>query len=166
MPRTRWSRRHKQTFGLKEQEDENVNHRLPPKPRHYYTKTKGHCRLCGLFILKEDDNINMRKSWHKDCVDEYMFIYHSAETRKVVFERDMGVCNWCGDKARGWHADHIKPLVEQKDKEVLDYSYWSLDNLQTLCPNCHYKKTGEEATKRATKRNRTNYKSFREVFEI
>ena len=45
-----------------------------------------------------------------------------------------------------WQADHIKPLVEQKGvkEEDLDWSYYKLDNLQTLCKKCHRKKTNEE----------------------
>ncbi len=33
---------------------------------------------------------------------------------------------------------HIKKGVKEKD---LDWSYWSLDNLQTLCRKCHKEKT-------------------------
>ena len=43
--------------------------------------------------------------------------------------------------------DHIKPLVEQKGvkEEDLDWSYYSLDNLQTLCKKCHRKKLTQKS---------------------
>jgi 5-methylcytosine-specific restriction endonuclease McrA len=86
-----------------------------------------------------------------------------------VFQRDNGVCNWCNKKHGGWQVDHIRPLVEQKGKSIeeLDFTYWELDNLQTLCYSCHHEKSGRESTGRAVKRKTKNairWKSFREVF--
>ena len=49
MPLSRWSRRHKRTFGKKKQDESKVfleEHRVPPKPTHYYTEDKGKCRYC------------------------------------------------------------------------------------------------------------------------
>ena len=41
---------------------------------------------------------------------------------------------------------HIRPLVEQKGvkEKDLDWSYYKLDNLQTLCKKCHREKTTSE----------------------
>ena len=171
MPLTRWSRRHKKTFGKYDEEVWDGNFRQPPKPKSYYTKVKGQCRWCDKIIVKEDGSINVRKNWHQDCVDEYMFIYHSKETRAIVYKRDRGVCVWCDSLSHRWHVDHIKPLVEQKGKSVkeLDYSYWGMDNLQTLCSNCHRMKTSDEAHNRAKDRknkDKVKWKSFREVFGV
>ena len=49
MPLSRWSRRHKRTFGKKKEESKVFleEHRIPPKPTHYYTKEKGKCRYYG-----------------------------------------------------------------------------------------------------------------------
>jgi len=54
-----------------------------------------------------------------------------------------------------WHVDHIRPLWEQKGKrfDEIDLDYWREDNLQTLCTECHTKKTSAEAAERA-KRNK------------
>ena len=55
-------------------------------------------------------------------------------------------------------VDHIRPLVEQKfvKAEDLDWSYYSLDNLQTLCKKCHRKKTNSEV--HLKKKRNTKYK--------
>ena len=53
----------------------------------------------------------------------------------------------CPDPFRGvdprFQIDHIRPLYEQKDTPVdqVDWSYWDEKNLQTLCRECHKKKT-------------------------
>ena len=44
--------------------------------------------------------------------------------------------------------DHIKPLIEAQG----NLDYWRLGNLQTLCTDCHVKKTSAEATARAEAR--------------
>ena len=43
MPLSRWSRRHKRTFGKKKKESKKFleQHRIPQKPKDYYTKEKG-----------------------------------------------------------------------------------------------------------------------------
>ena len=65
MPLSRWSRRHKRTFGKKKQDESKVfleEHRVPPKPTAYYTEDKGKCRYCGHWIYTERGEINLRKS--------------------------------------------------------------------------------------------------------
>ena len=158
MPLSRYTKRHKRTFG-KKKEKWDGNYRYPPKPDSYYTKVKGHCRWCDMIIVKKDGTINERKNWHKDCVTEYMLIYHSREQRAHVRKRDKNKCNHCGKVSRKWDVDHINPLVEQKGviAEDLDWSYYSIDNLQTLCKSCHRKKTNSEV-KLKTKR-KVKYKS-------
>ena len=134
MPLSKWSRRHRRTFGDKKPEPEVFleHHRVPPKPTNYYTEKKGECRFSG-------------------------------EARKRLWQRDRGYCAGCGivqpRKSRvheeKWHVDHIKPLWEQKGKKFdeIDLDYWREDNLQTLCTECHTKKTSREAAERA-KRNK------------
>ena len=145
MPLSRWSKRHEKTFG-KKKEKWNGNFRLPPKPECYYTKIKGQCRWCGNTIVNEDGSINERKSWHKECATQYMIIYHSREQRAQVFRRDSGVCNHCGVSSGRWDVDHIKPLVEQKgiSEDRIDWTYYSMENLQTLCKKCHKIKSKSE----------------------
>ena len=145
MPLSRFGKRHERTFGKKKEEWDG-NFRQPPKPDSYYTKVKGQCRWCGNMILNEDESINERRSWHEECATEYMIIYHSREQRAQLRRRDGGQCNHCGEIVRRWDVDHIRPLVEQKGlkPDELDWSYYSLDNLQTLCKKCHRVKTNSE----------------------
>ena len=161
MPLSRWSRRHKRTFGKKKEESKVFleEHRVPPKPTHYYTEDKGKCRYCGHWIYTERGELNTRKSWHSRCADEYMFIYHSGETRKYIWKRDNGECAHCHElfpwrsrrNDEKWDVDHIRPLWEQKGKtfDEIDLTYWEEENLQTLCYKCHKKKSADEAARRA-----------------
>jgi len=155
VPLSRWSSRHKKTFNKKKKEKWDGNFRVPPKPDSYYSNTKGSCRWCGTAILNEDGTINMRKTWHEDCATEYLLIYHSGEQRAQLWNRDKGKCNHCGCFSMSWQADHIKPLVEQKGvkEEDLDMSYYSLDNLQTLCKKCHREKTTSEVKLKTRSKN-------------
>lgn len=161
----KWTKKHRHTWMDEPPEENGIfleEHRTPPKPAHYYQQEKGSCRFCGEHIMMYTDEgaeINKRKRWHPECVDRYNIMYRPAQARKLVWERDHGECAKCRillerssrtPKDR-WHVDHIRPLWEQKGKRFsdLDYSYWELENLQTLCAACHGEKTAAEATKRA-----------------
>ena len=152
MPLSRVSSKQVRTFG-KEEEEWDGDFRKPPKPKSYWTKTKGQCRWCGQMIFKENGTINERRSWHEDCATLYMIIYHSREQRAQLRKRDGGKCNHCGKVSKRWDADHIKPLVEQKGlkAEEIDLSYYMMGNLQTLCKPCHRKKTNSEVHLRSKK---------------
>ena len=58
--------------------------------------------------------------------------------------------------------DHIRPLVDQKGvkEKDLDWSYYGLENLQTLCKKCHREKTTSEV------KLKTSDKKFQEEKEI
>jgi 5-methylcytosine-specific restriction endonuclease McrA len=125
------------------------SHRTPPKPKHYSTAPKGHCRYCGKGIFK-GEKLNMRASWHEHCLKEYKLIYWPKETRKAVWRRDRGTCASCGTKChiKNWDLDHRQPLIEAKGR----IEFWKMDNLATLCKPCHKEKTSREATARAAAR--------------
>lgn len=53
----------------------------------------------------------------------------SQRTRKIVNERDDGVCQLCG--ARGVHLHHIIP--RSRNRKLID----DPNNLITLCFRCH-----------------------------
>ena len=50
--------------------------------------------------------------------------------RRSVFERDKGVCVWCGGK-KNLEADHIKPFYLHPEFR------FATDNGRTLCHSCH-----------------------------
>ena len=165
MPLSRFGKRHERTFG-REKEEWDGNFRKPPKPDSYYTQVKGQCRWCGNMIVNEDGTINERRSWHEECATEYIIIYHSREQRAQLRKRDKGECNHCGVIGRKWDVDHIRPLWEQKGvkEEDLDWSYYKLSNLQTLCKKCHRKKTNQEHHIRAkTKRQEYSKEKYKEL---
>ena len=147
MPLSRFGRRHKHTFG-KQKEEWDGDFRKPPKPDSYYVQQKGICRWCGENILNQGGEINTRKTWHQTCVTDYMIIFHPTEARKHIWKRDKGKCNDCGEQCtrRTWDLDHVKPLMEQKGIKAnkLDWSYYELQNMQTLCRPCHKKKTKKD----------------------
>ena len=146
MPLSRFGRRHKKTFG-KKKEKWDGDFRKPPKPNSYYVQEKGICRWCGKKII-ENGIHKTRKTWHQDCATDYMIIFHSTEARKHIWKRDKGKCNGCGKQCtrRTWDLDHVKPLMEQKGIKgnKLDWSYYELQNMQTLCRPCHKKKTKQD----------------------
>lgn len=45
-----------------------------------------------------------------------------------------------------WQVDHAHPLWLVDRDAPGAIQYWGLENLQTLCPKCHQKKTASEAT--------------------
>ncbi|WP_460971956.1 HNH endonuclease [Spirosoma migulaei] len=53
--------------------------------------------------------------------------------RNAVYRRDGGICACCKKKTDAWQADHILPVCKGG-------GYCDLDNLQTLCSDCHKKK--------------------------
>ena len=146
MPLSRFGRRHKHTFG-KQKEEWDGDFRKPPKPNSYYIQEKGICRWCGKKIV-ENEIHKTRKTWHQDCATDYMIIFHPTEARKHIWKRDKGNCAICGSQCtrRNWDLDHIKPLMEQKglQEHELNWSYYKLDNMQTLCCPCHKKKTKKD----------------------
>ena len=60
--------------------------------------------------------------------------------RRATLERDGWRCRACGGAGK-LEVDHIQPIY--KGGEI-----YSLDNLQTLCKNCHLSKTLRESGRR------------------
>jgi 5-methylcytosine-specific restriction protein A len=92
------------------------------------------------------------------CVDAWRIKTDPAHLRRMVWERDHGVCALCGldtcadmrQKRCGatgdrWQADHIVPVIEGGGE-------CGLDNLRTLCTACHKRATAALAARRADQR--------------
>lgn len=72
-------------------------------------------------------------------MSHYHFRLHArrwAAARRGVFERDGYRCRECGQAGR-LECDHIRPLHRGGDP-------WVVENLQTLCRECHIHKTRSE----------------------
>lgn len=54
--------------------------------------------------------------------------------REEIYKRDEGFCHNCGVFDENWQADHIVPVYKGGGA-------CSLNNLQTLCLDCHKEKT-------------------------
>jgi len=132
-----------------------ASHRIPPKPVFYFSAKKGSCRFCGEIIFNDNGEIRTRANWHTKCVTEYKIIYWPAKTALEVKKRDKGICASCGNKTKDWQVDHIKPLIEANGQ----LEYWLMDNLQTLCIECHKIKTISESKQRALARKLKNQKA-------
>ena len=79
--------------------------------------------------------------------------YNSSEwraLRKLVLERDHSECVWCKDEGKvtreNLEVDHIKEL-EFYPEFALD-----LDNLRTLCKECHNKRHGRFQIRKSKKK--------------
>ena len=75
--------------------------------------------------------------------------------RKVVFRRDNQRCQVCGKP--GFEVDHVKPMHQGGDP-------WALDNLQTICRQCHIEKTRKENRKKPLSPERQEWRSWLENF--
>lgn len=130
-----------------------MKHRRPPLPPTYDTSPEGVCRWCGEAIGETKTGRPSKARWHSHCVNEYKLLFWPPHTRRAVWRRDKGVCYECGHQCAkkgedGWHMDHILPLIDANG----NLDYWRMGNLQTLCGDCHTKKTSREATERAERR--------------
>ena len=61
---------------------------------------------------------------------------NTGAIRKIIFERDEGFCHSCGAFDDKWEVDHIIEIREGGGA-------CGLENLQTLCPDCHNQKTAD-----------------------
>lgn len=79
--------------------------------------------------------------WDGGTTKERKRIQNSKEyklIRKACFERDNFTCLWCGIRSGNGkriilNADHIKPFADYPELR------FALDNLRTLCIDCHRK---------------------------
>jgi 5-methylcytosine-specific restriction endonuclease McrA len=85
-----------------------------------------------------------KKRWATvDCQDKVVINFwiikgDSAVIRQSVFQMDLGYCRGCGVLTENWEVDHIIPVF-------LGGSACGLENLQTLCVDCHKDKTYTES---------------------
>ena len=85
-----------------------------------------------------------KKRWAStECINKslttFLLIKGDSNTiRESLFKLDSGYCRNCGVYSNKWQADHIFPVF-------LGGAACGLDNLQTLCVDCHKKKSYTES---------------------
>lgn len=81
-----------------------------------------------------------KKRWFsKDCMKVAVRQFYIVKgdipiIRDELFKIDKGHCHICGKYDPNWQADHIKAVVEGGGA-------CGIDNFQTLCTECHKRKT-------------------------
>ena len=121
----------------------NTAYRTAPLPEWFNNIVKGTCRWCNGEIFNDDGTKNLRRTWHKNCLQPYYLLTRQSHAKRAVKKRDKGICKDCGKFCRyrhEWQLDHEKPLIEANG----NVWYWSLENLATRCVECHKKKTIKE----------------------
>lgn len=63
--------------------------------------------------------------------------------RLQVFDKYGGHCAYCGcELGKGWHVDHLEPVVRLNTGDFMRPENDHLDNLMPSCPSCNnYKST-------------------------
>jgi hypothetical protein len=101
-----------------------------------------------------------RKRWFSDdCrTDAYIkFAILKGDNqviRSQLYARDMGACVQCGEITLNWQADHIKPVYQGGGG-------CDLSNFQTLCLDCHQKKSHADGQRRAISSQLASKRSMR-----
>lgn len=117
----------------------------------------GHCKVCGVMIPKADGTPHLGRYYcGEDCKRLYIIACNSVwPTRAEVFARDGGRCALCDRicASNEWEADHTVALCTV-DRAAQDaWRYWTLENLRTLCLDCHTRKLpGDIHRVKATRR--------------
>lgn len=109
------------------------------------------CRWCWTEVTPP-----RRTFCSKRCVSEFLIRSNAGVLRKAVFRRDRGMCKLCeADNEYGyWEADHIVPVSEGG-------GCCGLENMRTLCGDCHNKETAKLKRRLSLKRFRRSFKGTR-----
>ena len=88
------------------------------------------CRMCGKVL-----NDKRRTFCSPVCVRDFKMLTDWKRVRRVIYERDGGICMKCGQPVtrENFHVDHIIPISKGGDE-------WDLSNLELSCPQCNLKK--------------------------
>jgi len=120
----------------------------------------GYCACgCGRILTGK------RRKWATDNCRENAFLHFSIIKgdneiiRKEVFNRDNGFCYHCGQFDNKWQVDHIVPVSKGGGG-------CGLDNLQTLCNECHVIKHYRVSHHRAISSQAASSLCRRRLYEI
>lgn len=88
------------------------------------------CRVCG-----EKVKPPKRTFCDQRCLRDYYMQTDWQRVRRVIYERDGGICMKCGNRVSrdNFHVDHINPISNGGAE-------WDLENLELSCPACNLTK--------------------------
>jgi 5-methylcytosine-specific restriction endonuclease McrA len=65
----------------------------------------------------------------------------TKKDRQIVFDKYNGKCAYCGcELTKGWHVDHIEPIVRNKKGTCRNPENESLENYNPACASCNIQK--------------------------
>ena len=98
----------------------------------YRKDTTGHnlCRMCGQRTPSKRQTFCGPR-----CLRDFFMQTDWQRVRRVVYERDGGICMKCGRRVlkKNFHVDHILPISQGGEE-------WDLNNLELSCPECNLQK--------------------------
>ena len=88
------------------------------------------CRVCGKIVPPPKQTF-----YGPRCVRDFKMRTDWQRVRRVIYERDGGICMKCGKPVpkNNYHVDHIIPISAGGDE-------WDLNNLELSCAECNLKK--------------------------
>ena len=109
---------------------------------YYPSPGDGTC-ACGCGVKLTGRRTRWASNECRTAAVRLAFVVHgdTGFIRRLLLRRDNGMCAVCGRKTRDWEADHIIPVAEGGGG-------CTLENFQTLCYDCHKRKTGEQARRK------------------
>jgi 5-methylcytosine-specific restriction endonuclease McrA len=113
---------------------------------HLPLPPKGFCRCgCGNPLPPRKRMWFSEEHQYKSLMEYQTVKGDFAVIRMRLAQRDLCKCANCGNIDSQWQADHIIEVANGGGG-------CDLDNFQTLCLECHKKKTGNFATERAKRK--------------
>lgn len=107
-------------------------HRWNSERFPYLKDDDGHwlCRVCHRPLTPPKTSFCNRR-----CLRDFFILTDWQRVRRVIFERDGGICMKCGKQVAkdDYHVDHIVPVSAGGPE-------WELGNLELSCPECNLKK--------------------------
>ena len=83
-------------------------------------------------------------SWPTTSANSRGYGYAWQQLRKRALERDHGLCQPCKKAHRVTEADAVDHIVSKAECKRLGQRSEYLDNLQSICNDCHDIKTAKE----------------------
>lgn len=118
----------------------------------------GTCAECHLTLAERPRIYRGRSTWGQDLLTGAILLDRKPVDLTWIFGYPHGqpktttvgtALTLLDDLDSPWFADHVTPLWKVDRAAPGAFRYWTLDNLQTLCGDCHTLKTAREARERA-----------------